>query len=131
MRFRGTSIAVLALVFAASAQAGISAVAAQPSVSSVRISWRSDRPATRSAVQIGLTADYGIWSPLVSGANPNVTIGGLEPATTYRFRIGAFTGAFTTQAIPASTSAGISPSSVILGGQPFFPRMVFQQCPYL
>src|SRR5205823_7829341 len=50
---------------------------------------------------------------------------------TYRFRIGAFTGAFTTQAIPASTSAGISPSSVILGGQPFFPRMVFQQCPYL
>jgi len=51
-----------------------------------------------------------------------------------RFRIsgqGSVSGGFTTQAIPPSTSAVATPNGLALDGQPFFPRMVFQQCPYL
>src|SRR5256885_4687433 len=109
MRCRGASLVLLALVVTGSAHAGISAVSAEASTSSVRISWRSDRPAARAVVEIGLTADYGIWSPVVSGAAPSVTIGGLEPATAYRFRIpgaGGAGGRFPPEAIPPPTPAG-------------------------
>jgi hypothetical protein len=134
VRFRGVTVAVAALAFAGSASAGISASSAQPAPSSVRISWRSDRPAARSVVELGLNADYGLWSKVVTGLSPSVTIGGLEPRTTYRYRIvgqGTVSGAFTTQAIPASSGATATQNAILVDGQPFFPRMVFRECPDL
>src|SRR5436309_951926 len=135
MRFRGASVVLgcaAALVAAGSARAAFTAVAVQPSASSVRISWQSSR-AVRAVVELGVDADYAIWSSPVMGKAVQVSIGGLEPSTSYRFRIRSagqqVKGSFRTQAAASSPRASVSTGTILLDGQPFFPRMVWNQCP--
>jgi hypothetical protein len=107
---------------------------------SAAVRWQAS-PGARVFVELGRTDEYGVWAkPVRSGpSGSGVTyVGGLEPLVTYRFRaIAALDGrwaqadgTFRTASVPARTSATTKPDALSIDGQPFFPRMVFRQCPW-
>lgn len=96
-------------------------VDARPFAAVVR--WRVPEPA-RVVVEVGTDERFGIWSPTTvartAGAG-STTLTGLEPATTYRFRIvtrwrsglrGEARGSFRTDPWPHATSAVAVPASL-------------------
>ncbi len=130
------ALALLAAGRAGAAGFAIGSVTVEPRTSSAAISWRSSEPA-QAVVELGLSEDYGIWSNVVTGTAARVVAGGLEPSTTYRFRVVARTGSrraeskgsFTTRPIGDGTGATTTPNALLVDGQPFFPRMVWKECP--
>jgi hypothetical protein len=116
----------------------ISNVSGFPQSNAVTLGWsRSVR--ARAVVQLGLTADLGIWSKTVKGKSVKLAIGGLEPSTTYRFRIVAALGgepaatsdgSFATPPIPAWSGSTTVGDRLFVDHPPFFPRMVSKPCPY-
>jgi hypothetical protein len=149
------------------------------------VKWHVEE-AARVVVEVGTDDRYGIWSPTSVARGEltdRTTLTGLEPATTYRFRVvarwrngarGEDRGTFRTDPWPASLSATANPAEVEssnsgalapfilnpalppkvvpgggattpvaptpvppagssaplrVNGVPFFPRMVWRQCP--
>jgi hypothetical protein len=134
-------LCALALAAGAAGRPGLAVgvVSVQARSSSASIGWRASGPA-RVVVEYGLDATYGVWSSPSGSARSTGTldIGGLEPNTTYAFRVDAYgrpgralaTGRLTTGPIPAWTLARTTAQGLFLDWQPFFPRMVWEQCPW-
>jgi hypothetical protein len=145
---------VLALVFLASVVlGGVSAAArtatpapavtvldAQAKTGSVTIRWHAT-PRSRIYAEVGLDEEYGIWArPTKAGPSGEgvVRFGGLDPVTSYRFRVIATyagrrveaTGSFRTLAIPSWSGATANANALVIDGQRFFPRMVWRYCPW-
>ena len=85
-------------------------------------------------MEYGRDRSFGLWARPAAAAHQTV-LTGLEPATTYTYRVTAVagetglstTGSFATQALGklrAETKAGM----LVVDSQPVFPRMVFRQC---
>jgi hypothetical protein len=108
--------------------------------SSAAVLWQVSGPAT-VFVEYGLEGDHGVWArpALARRAGTGRTfLAGLEPLRTYRFRVLAragarraeATGTFSTGPVPAWTTATTTANALVLDWQPFFPRMVWRQCPW-
>ncbi|HXG76855.1 MAG TPA: fibronectin type III domain-containing protein [Gaiellaceae bacterium] len=86
------------------------------------VKWRVPESA-RVVVEVGTDDRFGIWSPVAAsrGTEPGkTTLGGLEPATSYRFRVvaryrngmrGEARGSFRTDPWPGATAASATPSA--------------------
>jgi hypothetical protein len=191
---RSAALATLALcAVAVLASGGVQAarnpapsvVGVQAGAFSAVVKWHVEE-AARVVVEVGTDDRYGIWSPTSVARGEltdRTTLTGLEPATTYRFRVvarwrngarGEDRGTFRTDPWPASLSATANPAEVEssnsgalapfilnpalppkvvpgggattpvaptpvppagssaplrVNGVPFFPRMVWRQCP--
>lgn len=135
------ALASLSVAVGAAARPGlqVSVTAVQPLSSSAAVRWHASGPA-RVRVEYGLDPGYGVWTRPTGAARTDGTIylGGLEPATTYAFRVEAFlhgqeataTGQLTTAGIGQWTLARTTPAGLFLDWQPVFPRMVWDQCPW-
>ena len=89
---------------------------------SAMVKWRVSDPG-RIVLEVGLDDRYGIWSPTTVAHNAltaRTTLSGLEPATTYRFRVVArwrngmkaeARGSFRTDPWPSSTAATAVPAA--------------------
>jgi len=146
---RGLALLVAAVVVGSSGSVSAGAGAAPLSVAvsgvtpgpfSATVRWQVSRPA-RVVVEYGLTDDFGVWSRRISSGPDRAGKSGLavlEPGREYRFRVvarsGAMraeaTGALTTSQHPVWVGATTTPRSLAIAGQPFFPRMVWRQCPW-
>ncbi len=123
-------VGVLVVPGAGRAQAGVTVTGVAAGPFSATISWRASAP-VGVVVRYGLTGEYGLWttsSPPARAGRALLT--GLEPATTYRFTLAGVSGSLTTAAAPAAPSAAVTANAFVLDGQPVFPRMVFDQCPW-
>jgi hypothetical protein len=93
------------------------------------VKWRVP-DAGRVVLEVGVDDRYGIWSPTTAahGAlTSRTTLAGLEPGTTYRFRIVArwrngmkaeARGSFRTDAWPGSTAASAVPAAADIAATP-------------
>ncbi|MEP7223928.1 MAG: hypothetical protein ABI783_03085 [Actinomycetota bacterium] len=131
MRRRSAAFLLLALsAFAALASSGANAtrapvadivdVEARPF--SAIVKWRVSDPG-RIVLEVGTDDRYGIWSPTTvahDALTARTTLSGLEPATTYRFRVVArwrngikaeARGSFRTDPWPSSTAATAVPAA--------------------
>ncbi len=100
---------------------GPTAVSVQTGSFAAVVKWRVEESA-RVVVEVGLDDRYGIWSPQTvvrQAAVDRTTISGLEPATTYRFRLVARfrnglqsedRGTFRTDPWPSSLVATANPA---------------------
>jgi len=123
-----------------SAQLAVSVLGVEPRSSSAAVRWQVSGPAT-VLVEYGLDEEYGVWAKPVrarrAGAGRTL-LAGLEPLTTYRFRVVAragagraeATGTFITGPTLPWTTATTTKNALFLDWQPFFPRMVWRQCPW-
>jgi hypothetical protein len=137
----GVVVALLGIVAAGAAPAArqaltIGAVSVSPRALSAEVSWRASQPA-RAVVEVGLGPEYGIWSKTVKGESGRIYLGGLEPSTSYSYRIVAdagsgrrssWQGSFRTAPISSWTGATATRYGLFLDGQPLFPRMVAEAC---
>jgi len=126
---RSAALVLLALgVLAALASGGANAsrspvpdvVGVQAGPFSAVVRWRVPEPG-RLVVEVGTDERYGIWSPTTTVHNAETgktTLSGLEPATTYRFRVVArwrsgmradARGSFRTDPWPSATVATAAP----------------------
>src|SRR5919109_5306309 len=120
---RSAALTLLALsALAALAASGANAnralapdvVAIEPHPFSAVVKWRVPE-ASRVVLEVGVDDRYGVWSPtsVAHGAlTARTTLAGLEPATTYRFRVvarwrngmkGEARGSFRTSPWPGAT----------------------------
>ena len=114
----------------------VAATAVQARSSSAAIAWRASTSA-KVVAAYGLTDDFGVWTKPQLGRSGQALLAGLEPNTTYRYRLIAGTGparaesrgSFTTGPIAAWTTATTTRNALFLDWQPFFPRMVWRACP--
>jgi hypothetical protein len=114
----------------------IAATSVQARSSSAAIAWQTSATA-KVVVTYGLTDDFGVWSKPQLGTAGQALLAGLEPNTTYLFRLIAGSGSaraesrgtFTTGPIAAWTTATTTANALFLDWQPFFPRMVWRACP--
>ena len=134
MRRRSASLLLLAFgLVAALATGGANAsrtpvpdlVGVQPGAFSAIVRWEVPEGG-RLVVEVGVDDRYGIWSPTAAvpkAAAGRTTLTGLEPATTYRFRIlarwrsglrGETRGSFRTDPWPSAVAA--SARAVTEGG---------------
>ena len=149
-RFGGRALGLLAIVgavvFLGAARAAtspalavsVTGVTAGPFSATVR--WQASAPAS-VVVEYGLTDDYGVWSRRVASGQDRAGRSGLsslEPGRRYVFRVLArsgseravASGAATTGPMPLWVSAGVTARALTIAGQPFYPRMVWNQCPW-
>lgn len=118
-----------------SAELTVVATSVQARSSSAAIGWQANTTA-KVAVAYGLTDDFGVWTKPQVGKSGQALLAGLEPNTTYRFRLIARTGAsraesrgtLTTGPIASWTTATTTANALFLDWQPFFPRMVWKEC---
>jgi hypothetical protein len=118
-----------------SASLTVAATSVQARSSSAAIGWQASA-AAKVAVAYGLTDDFGVWTKPQLGKGGQALLAGLEPNTTYRFRLIARTGtsraesrgSFTTGAVAPWTTATTTANALFLDWQPFFPRMVWKEC---
>ncbi|MGH3066601.1 MAG: hypothetical protein ACRDOF_09930 [Gaiellaceae bacterium] len=87
------------------------------------VKWRTSDPA-RIVLEVGVDDRYGIWSPTTvanEALTARTTLAGLEPATTYRFRVVArwrngmkteSRGSFRTDPWPSATAATADPAAL-------------------
>lgn len=117
-----SAVAVLASGGVQAARAPVpTVVAVQTGSFSAVVKWRVEEPA-RVVVEVGTDDRYGIWSPTTVARDALVdrtTLAGLEPATTYKFRVVARwrngsraedRGTFRTDPWPSSVSATANPA---------------------
>jgi hypothetical protein len=116
----------------------VTGVTAGPFSATVR--WQVSAPAN-VVVEYGLTDDYGVWSRRAASGPDRVgrsALAALEPNRRYVFRVLAragarralVTGALTTGPMTLWVGAGVTPKALTIAGQPFFPRLVWNQCPW-
>ncbi len=99
----------------------VSVVSVQAAPFSAVVKWHAEQ-AARVVLEVGLDDRYGIWSAtkVTHGAlTDRTTLAGLEPATTYRFRVVARwrngmraedRGSFRTDSWPGSVAATVAPT---------------------
>jgi hypothetical protein len=100
------------------------------------VKWRVEDSA-RVVVEVGTDERYGIWSPTTVARDARVdktTLSGLEPATTYRYRVvarwrsgmrGEAKGSFRTDPWPSSLSATATPAAgVKAASDPLSPFVI-------
>jgi hypothetical protein len=118
----------------------VSVTAVEASSNGATVRWQASGPAA-VLVEWGVDERYGVWSRRTSAGRTGVgrsALFGLEPDTTYRYRVVArsrgeraeTTGSFTTRAQPAWSGATFTSRALVVAGQPLFPRMVWKQCPW-
>jgi glycosyl hydrolase family 42 (putative beta-galactosidase) len=133
---RSAALSLLALsAFGALASSGANATRTPvPDVVSVEtypfsavVKWRVP-DAARVVLEVGVDDRYGLWSPTTSARGEltsRTTLAGLEPATSYKFRVVArwrsgmtaeTRGAFRTDPWPGSTAATAVPTAAQAGG---------------
>jgi hypothetical protein len=108
---------------------------------SAAVKWRVDE-AARIVVEVGTDEQYGVWSPTTvarDAGTDRTTLTGLEPATTYRFRVVArwrngmraeSKGSFRTDPWPSSLSAAVTPASAgNAGPDPLSPFLITPAVP--
>jgi hypothetical protein len=97
---------------------------------SVAVAWHTTSPTTgRLALAVG-SGPPTLWSGAVGPARDHTaTIGGLAFDTDYRVEAAGHSVSFHTPLVPPSTVASTGDGAVLLGGQPFFPVMVWGECP--
>jgi hypothetical protein len=141
---RSAALVLLCLsAFAALASSGANAtrtpvpdiVAIETYPFSAVVKWRVP-DAARVVLEVGIDDRYGIWSPTTvahAALTSRTTLAGLEPATTYRFRVltrwrngmtAEARGSFRTDAWPSATAASAVPAVAAAtaaagGGSPF------------
>ena len=142
LRVLAAAAAVLVLAASPTAAGGrgaaltVAATSVQARSSSAAIAWQASATA-KVVVAYGLTDDFGVWSKPQLGTSGQALLAGLEPNTTYRYRLIAGSGAsraesrgsFTTGPLAAWTTATTTRNALFLDWQPFFPRMVWRACP--
>ena len=150
-RLGGRALGLLAVLGAVVLVGAAGAAATSPALSvsvtgvttgrfSATVHWAISAPAS-VVVEYGSTDDYGVWSRRVHSGPDRAGRSGLsalEPGRRYVFRVLArsgtqravATGAVTTAPTPLWVSAGVTSKALTITGQPFFPRMVWNQCPW-
>jgi hypothetical protein len=129
---RSAAFALLALVGAAVLSSGgvqaarspvVTAVGVQAAPFSAVVKWHVE-DAARVVVEVGTDDRYGIWSQTKvahAAVTERTTLAGLEPATTYRFRVVARwrngqraedRGSFRTDPWPGSVVASVTPTAL-------------------
>jgi hypothetical protein len=119
-------VCLLAALGSAGARAarpsGLDLLGVQAGPFSAVVRWHVDEPA-RMVVEVGTDDRYGVWSPTTMAPRDKTdktTLTGLEPATTYRFRLVArdrsgmrseVRGSFRTDPWPGSLAATVTPSA--------------------
>jgi hypothetical protein len=106
------------------------------------VRWQVDR-AARVVIEYGTGGVTQVWSKetrLSAAGSGSTRLSTLEPGTPYRFRVlavppaggthGVAEGGVTTLPMPSAARGRTIPNAFVVNGQRFFPRMVFQQCPY-
>jgi hypothetical protein len=107
---------------------------------SATLAWHTSIP-VRSTVAYGISDnDQALWATVHdSGLDHQATLGGLAAASAYRVQVTATAAdaqqaqvsrGFTTPGLPASPSVSVGQGDILLNGQPFFPFMLWSQCPY-
>jgi hypothetical protein len=101
------------------------------------ISWRTNVPTT-SRLVYGLDAPV-VWSaPTTLSTSHQATMTGLSQSRSYRLDIAARSEdaqtaleefLLTTPAISGPVQASVGGGTILLDGQPWFPKMVWAQCP--
>ncbi|MDH4103700.1 MAG: hypothetical protein OEV29_10000 [Thermoleophilia bacterium] len=125
---------------AAPSALSVTVVGIEPGPYSATVRWAVSTPAS-VVVEYGLTDEYGVWSRRVISGRDRAgrsALAVLEPARDYTFRIVAragraraqATGSLKTAPQPLWVGARVTPRALTVAGQPFFPRMVWQQCPW-
>jgi hypothetical protein len=104
---------------------------------SATLSWQTSESAS-SRVVYGLDVPV-VWSaPTSPGTTHQLTVSGLEPASSYSLDVTATTSdgrsgisqfVLTTPALFAPVHASTANGAVLLDGQPSFPKLVWDQCP--
>jgi hypothetical protein len=104
---------------------------------SATLAWRTSEAAT-SRVVYGLDAPV-VWSaPTPSGTVHELTVSGLTHSSSYHLDVTATTAdgrsavaqfLLTTPDLNGPVHASTANGSILLNGQPSFPKMVFAQCP--
>ena len=133
-------------------------VSVQAGENTATVNWKVTEVPAKVVVEYGVDNRYGVWSETTAVLEPRsgqTTLTGLEPATSYAYRVvvvapsgrseaaGSFGTWGATSPHAAITPVGLStasstlfknaPSSsaaanLTIDGQPFFPRMVWRQC---
>lgn len=118
----------------------MSVTAVEPAPFGANLRWKANKRAF-VLVEYGLGEEIAVWSRRVvsgpSGAGRSA-LTALEPARQYRYRVIASSGreravsegSFGTPPWPLWAGATTSPRALLVSGQPFFPRMVWAQCPW-
>ncbi|MDH4178682.1 MAG: hypothetical protein OEV72_14005 [Thermoleophilia bacterium] len=107
---------------------------------SALVRFTVDQPA-RVVIEYGTGPDTQVWTKQVTvgaGVGTELRLTALEPATSYRFRVlassgtarGVAEGSVVTPRMPTSVRGRTIRDALVVNGQRFFPRMVWQQCPY-
>jgi hypothetical protein len=116
----------------------LTSVSAQSFTADVR--WEVDRP-SRVVLAIGLDdREAAVWTKQVTVPRAGVyttRVAPLEPLGGYRVEVHAAvgaarstaSGAFRTGAMPTRAKARATPLGLKVNTRPFFPRMLFRQCP--
>ncbi len=103
------------------------------------IHWRVSGPA-RVVVRVEIVPGWPTWSKPVTvraATEGRTMLSALDPGQTYRFLAIATAGAkrveyggtFDTKRLPGAVRATTTPRALVVDRQPFFPRMVWKQCP--
>jgi len=97
---------------------------------SATISWRTDTESTdRLAVSLG-SGPPTLWSAAVGpSVDHSATVRGLVFDTDYRVAVAGREVAFHTPRPSTSTVASTGGGAIVLDGSPFFPLMVWGECP--
>jgi len=104
------------------------------------VAWDVDRPA-RVVVALEAGTDTAVWSNVVTAPHAGrytTELSPLEPATTYNAVVTAVAGrqqattetTFRTGPMPSVAKARVTPLGLKVNTHPFFPRMLFRQCPW-
>ena len=104
----------------------VSITSVKPGPSSAVVGWTVDMP-SKVVVQYGVDSRFGVWSApaaLTSPGSGATTLTGLEPATTYQFRVvtsagqgfATADGSFRTGPLPVNPQASITPPAVSTAG---------------
>ena len=149
MRQRSAALLLLAFVASAAlASAGANAsrtpvpdiVGVQAGAFSAVVKWQVEEPG-RVVIELGPDERYGIWSPTTAvrqAQSGNTTLNGLEPATTYRFRVLArwrngmraeARGSFRTDPWPHSVDASAAPTPADSSSTPDSPFVLPPKLP--